>query len=134
LGRRGGWVLCTLGIIAAGILSRVGRTGFVVVDKYLGDALYAAMVYALLRQVGRARAAAGGAVVVMTGMELFQLTGIPAGMLGSKSWVVWGCARLLGVQFGWLDLLAYGVGIGGIFFADARWGKAESGRVGEIKE
>ncbi len=112
LGRGGEWALCTLGIIAAGVLSRVGRTGYVVIDKYLGDALYAAMVYALLRQVRRARAATGGAVVVMLGMELFQLTGIPAGMLGSESGVVRICARLLGVQFGWLDLLAYGVGMG----------------------
>jgi len=32
-------------IIALGILSRLIHTGFVVLDKYLGDALYAAMVY-----------------------------------------------------------------------------------------
>jgi hypothetical protein len=120
---RGGWALGTLGIIAAGILSRVGRTGYLVVDKYLGDALYAGMVYALLRQVGQARAAAGGAALVMIGIELFQLTGIPAAMLGSESGVVRICARLLGVQFGWLDLVAYAVGIGGIFFVDERWGK-----------
>ena len=126
LALRWGWLLCTLGIIAAGILSRVGRTGFVVVDKYLGDALYAAMVYALLRLIGEARAAAaGGAVVVMAGMELFQLTGIPAEMLGSGHWGVRICARLLGVQFGWLDLVAYGVGIAMIFFVDARWARSE---------
>ena len=48
------WLLCLVGIIAAGILSRVVHTGFAVFDKYLGDALYAAMVYAILRLFWRA--------------------------------------------------------------------------------
>ena len=40
------WRLLLLAaIIAAGILSRVIHTGWIVFDKYLGDALYAAMVY-----------------------------------------------------------------------------------------
>ena len=37
-----------------GILSRVVHTGLVVFDKYLGDALYAAMVYTILRLFWRA--------------------------------------------------------------------------------
>ena len=43
------WVRYLIGIIAVGILSRVIHTGLVVFDKYLGDALYAAMAYSLLR-------------------------------------------------------------------------------------
>jgi hypothetical protein len=46
---RSSWVFCIVGIIALGILSRVVHTGFSVFDKYLGDALYAAMVYGILR-------------------------------------------------------------------------------------
>jgi hypothetical protein len=43
------WVVCAVIIIAVGILSRVVHTGFAVFDKYLGDSLYAMMVYAILR-------------------------------------------------------------------------------------
>jgi hypothetical protein len=106
------WGRCALGIIALGLLSRSVVTGVLVLDKYAGDALYAAMVYAWLRMVCTARWATGGAVAVMLALELFQLTGIPAQMLGSENWATRMGARLLGVQFGYLDLLAYGVGIG----------------------
>jgi hypothetical protein len=40
---RAHWVLCLAGIITVGILSRVVHAGLVVVDRYLGDVLYAAM-------------------------------------------------------------------------------------------
>src|ERR1035441_4209248 len=74
---RASWVLCIVGIITVGILSRVALTGLAVVDKYLGDALYAAMVYTILRLFWRAAAPARVAVsamAVMTAIELFQLT------------------------------------------------------------
>ncbi len=54
----------------------------------------------------------------MTAIELFQLTMIPAHMLESEHWITRICARLMGVQFSFLDLLAYGVGIGCIYFVD----------------
>jgi hypothetical protein len=117
------WVWCTVGIIAVGILSRVVHTGLAVLDEYLGDALYAAMVYAILRLGLRARTAAVWAMVAMTAIEVFQLTMIPAHMLASEHWVTRICARLMGVEFSFLDLLAYGVGIGVIWFVDrlSRW-------------
>ena len=108
---RRSWVFCIVGIIAMGIFSRVVHTGLVVFDKYLGDALYAAMVYGILRLVSKAAASAVWAMVVMTAIELFQLTMIPAHMLASEHSITRICARLLGVEFGFLDLLAYGVGI-----------------------
>ena len=86
-------------------------------DKYLGDALYAAMVYVLFRLAGVARVALWAAVT-MTGIELFQLTGVPAGMLRSGHLVVRACGRLLGTEFSVFDLLAYAVGIGCIAAAD----------------
>jgi hypothetical protein len=49
---RSSWAFCLIAIIALGILSRVVHTGLALFDKYLGDALYAAMVYALLRLQG----------------------------------------------------------------------------------
>jgi hypothetical protein len=112
------WVVCVMGIIGIGILSRAVHTGFVVLDKYLGDALYAAMVYGILRLFRRAAASAVCAMVVMTAIELFQLTMIPARLLASEHLVTRICARLMGVQFSFLDLLAYAVGIGCIYLVD----------------
>jgi hypothetical protein len=114
------WAFCIVAIIAAGILSRVIHTGFLLCDKYLGDALYAAMVYAILRLLWKAATAAVWAIVVMTVIELFQLTMIPAHMLTSEHFTTRICARLLGVEFSFLDLLAYAVGIGCFYLLDSR--------------
>ena len=105
--------------IAAGILSRLVHTGFELFDKYLGDALYAAMVYVILRLSGRVAAVAPWAMAVMTAIELFQLTMIPAHMLSSGHGMVRICARLMGTEFSFLDLLTYAVGIAGIYLVDA---------------
>ena len=119
---RASWVLCLVGIITVGILSRVGHTGLVVVDKYLGDALYAAMVYTILRLSWRAAAPArlaASAMAVMTVIELFQLTMIPAHLLANEHVMVRICAHLIGTEFSFLDLLAYAVGIACIYLADS---------------
>jgi len=109
--RPGFWWALLAVIIAAGILSRVYHTGFFLIDKYLGDALYAAMVYVLFRLTSCVTRVALWSAVTMTTLELFQLTLIPAAMLHSASLPVRLCARLLGTQFSVFDLLAYAVGI-----------------------
>jgi hypothetical protein len=111
-----------------GILSRVFRTGSVLFDKYLGDALYAAMVYALLRLFWTPAVVAFSAMVVMTLIETFQLTMIPARLLASEHFTVRILARLMGTQFSWLDLLAYAAGIGCIYLVDSR--RAAADRIG----
>ena len=116
---RASWILCLIGIIAVGILSRTVHTGLLLIDKYLGDALYAAMVYAILRLFWRTAALALPAMALMTGIELFQLTMIPAHMLASEHWIVRICARLMGTEFSFLDLLAYAVGIGCLYLLDS---------------
>ena len=90
-------------------------------DKYLGDALYAAMVYVLFRPFFAPTSAALFATATMTLIELFQLSMIPAGMIASESIAVRISARLLGVHFSAFDLLAYAVGIGAVYAADVRW-------------
>jgi hypothetical protein len=114
-----GWVL--VGIIAAGLLSRTLHSGSVIVDKYLGDALYAAMVYAIVRLVWIAVPAmrvAIWAMSVMTAIELFQLTLIPAHLLRSGHLLVRISARLMGTEFSFRDLVAYAVGIACVYWVD----------------
>lgn len=89
-------------------------------DKYLGDALYAAMVYVLFRLTGRVARVALWAGVAMVAIEFFQLTHIPADMLRSRYLAIRVCARLLGTDFSVRDLLAYAVGIGCIALIDMR--------------
>ena len=74
-GRRGFWWGLLFAIIVIGVLSRVAQTGIRIFDKYLGDALYAAMVYVILRLSGRIARVAVWAAVAMTAIELFQLNG-----------------------------------------------------------
>ena len=113
---RKAWLIVLTGIIAVGLLSRLVHTGFVVFDKDLGDALYAAMVYAFLRLFRRT--AAAQAMVIMTAIESFQLTMIPAHLLGSPHLIVRICARLMGTEFSFVDLLTYAIGIVIIRLAD----------------
>jgi hypothetical protein len=106
-------------IIAVGLLSRATQTGSILIDKYLGDALYAAMIYALFRLGGLRQHVAAATAITMLAIELFQLTGIPATMAQNESLLLRVCARLLGTHFSLLDLLAYTAGIACIASADA---------------
>ena len=106
-------LILLVAIIAAGILSRAIHSGWIVSDKYLGDALYAAMVYLLISLVWHRNAMKTGAftMAVMTAIELFQLTKIPAQLLANGNAAERLAARLMGTQFSYLDLLAYAAGI-----------------------
>jgi hypothetical protein len=99
-------------IIGLGIASRLVHTGWLLIDKYLGDALYASVIYVILWIAGiRHRALL--ALILNVAIELFQLTGIAAKMLTSGNLVERLLARILGTHFAWLDILAYAAGIGG---------------------
>jgi hypothetical protein len=112
------WFLILLAIIAVGIGSRLIHTGFPIFDKHLGDALYAAMVYAILRLRWQGAGVTIGAVVIMLAIELFQLTGIPARLVGNEHLLVRLCGRLLGTEFSLVDLFAYCIGIACIRYVD----------------
>jgi hypothetical protein len=58
------------------------------------------------------------AMSIMTGIELFQLTMIPAHLLHSGYLLVRLSARLIGTEFSFWDLLAYAVGIACIYLVD----------------
>ena len=74
-----------------------------------GDALYAALVYLVLASIApraRRRVVLVSAIGLCTGLELFQLTGLPATLVD-----LWSPARfVLGTTFDEVDLLAYAAG------------------------
>ena len=118
---RSKWVVALAVIIAAGIASRLGHTGITFFDKHLGDLLYAAMVYAVLRVAfvsTRRSVVAGAAMAIMVAIELFQLTGIAAGMVANGNLATRICGRLLGTTFSFVDLGSYALAIAVCFFAD----------------
>ena len=112
--------MVVVGIVAAGIASRVVHTGLPLIDKYLGDAFYAAMFFVIFRRRETSTRSGWLAMGVVTAMELFQLTGIPLAMAASDSLPVRLLARLLGTEFSWADLAAYVVGITAAWIAAVR--------------
>lgn len=119
---RNSWILAA--IIVAGLLSRTFHTGWRVFDKDLGDALYAAMMYVLLLLAFPRRSnlfALVWASLIMLGLELFQLTGIPAALYAdSQNLAVRTLARLMGTHFGLSDLVAYAAGLAAIHLIKQR--------------
>jgi hypothetical protein len=72
---------CLVIVVLVGAGSRLVHTGFLLVDKYLGDALYAAVFYLLLALVwptGMPWRRVLVVCAVLLSIELFQLTYIPA--------------------------------------------------------
>ena len=121
--QRTAYIGAGLAIIVTGVASRVFRSGLPAIDKYLGDALYAALVYILLGIV-RPNAKAGPkallALAIMLAIELFQLTRIPAQLARSGQLTLKLIAIGLGTSWSWYDLLAYAAGILSVYLLD-RW-------------
>ncbi len=113
-------------IISLGLFTRLVPLGWVIWDKYLGDALYAAMIYVLVQFITRRKptAVAALAMLIMTAIELFQLTLIPQHLLTSPSLSVRLTARLLGTHFSLLDLAAYAIGIALTFLVTSKLSSA----------
>jgi hypothetical protein len=101
-------------VLIVGIASRLLRTGQPLIDKYLGDALYAVLVYLALSLAWRdgpvvKKAAFAGAIMLV--IETFQLTRIPARLAQSDSLLLRLFAVILGTAFSWRDIAAYAAGI-----------------------
>lgn len=108
-------------VFVVGVLSRKQQVGNPILDKYLGDALYAVLFYLCLAVVWPntslpVRIVATSLFVIC--IELFQLTGIPLAMRQSDSKVSKLISIVLGTKFGWADMLAYFAGIAAIAGAD----------------
>ncbi|MFD3163911.1 DUF2809 domain-containing protein [Herpetosiphon sp. NSE202] len=116
-------------IILCGIGSRLIATGFALFDNYLGDALYAAMLFMLLLVLApRLRLAKAAlmsfAVVVL--IELFQLTTIPLAMRSHENSLLRLIAIVLGTTFNGWDLVSYAIGIVLFFGYEAYWARVEA--------
>jgi len=113
--RRIALALTAAALIAAGLV--VARTTDSAGWTFVGDALYAAMLYAVVGAVFPRRApVVVGAIAfgVSAAVEFFQLTGIPAHL----ATVVPGAALVLGTTFQGSDLVAYALGAGLAIAAD----------------
>jgi hypothetical protein len=107
-------ILWAIVVIALGILSRKSPIGFVLWDKYLGDALYAILLYLCVTCLWPKKSPAWRATVstiTVAAIETFQLTGIPHQLSQSGSTPLNLLSRALGTHFSWLDMLAYIAGI-----------------------
>ena len=128
--RRSGLSVAAVTTVAAGLTMRLGLRGVEGTAGWTGpagDALYAVLIYVLVAfctpraRVGTVAAAAFG---ICAGIELFQLTGVPAA-LGQA----FPPARLvLGTGFLWSDLLLYLVGVAAAAGMDAAGRRAGATR------
>jgi hypothetical protein len=101
-------------VLVVGVASRAFHTGATLIDKYLGDALYAILVYLLLSLVRPSTVVwkrAALACAIMLAIEAFQLTLIPARLARGDSAALRLLATVLGTKWSWWDLAAYAVGI-----------------------
>lgn len=132
--RRKTYLFAAIIVIALGVASRLWSTGFILFDKYLGDALYAVLIYLIFRIRWPDRSArdhANWSMLLVFAIELFQWTGIPLTLRQSGNPVLVALSIVLGTTFAVRDIVAYGVGILAIYWWDVR--KAQ-GKISEIKK
>jgi hypothetical protein len=107
-------VLYLIGIVALGIVSRLLPIGLVFFDAYLGDALYAAMLFELaliLRPRLAPYRAAALAWLLVGAIELFQLTSIPLALREQGNPLLRLVSVALGTTFSLVDIAFYTLGI-----------------------
>lgn len=99
--------------VGLGIVSRIVVTGFVLFDKYLGDALYTAAIFWVLLLMWPRQAhwrVAAWSFGVSLAVECFQMTGWPQQMRESSSALLRIVSIVLGTEFSLRDIVAYAIG------------------------
>ena len=115
--------ICAVAVILLGIASRKFPLGFELWDKYLGDALYAILLYLCITFLVPKKSILWRGVVSMIAVatiETFQLTGIPSQLYQSGNAILRFLAIALGTHFSWLDMIAYAIGIAAIMAIESR--------------
>jgi hypothetical protein len=112
--RRAVFIIYALIATVLGILSRIIHTGNHIFDKYLGDALYAVLIYLILGivqpQITLSRKIAISTFLVLL-IEMFQLTEIPLRLSYSSNILLRIISIALGTKFSLFDIVAYLTGL-----------------------
>lgn len=114
--------------IIIGISSRVFETGNPVFDKYLGDALYAILIYLLLGFLWdeiRPIIKLIISTIVVLMIEIFQISGIPLQLSQSDNILLRIISILIGTEFSFHDIYAYIIGLVIMYLLDV-WFRARS--------
>ena len=114
--------------IIIGISSRVFETGNPVFDKYLGDALYAILIYLLLGFLWdeiRPIIKLIISTIVVLMIEIFQISGIPLQLSQSDNILLRIISILIGTEFSFYDIYAYIIGLVIMYLLDV-WFRARS--------
>ena len=112
--QRLGYLFAAIITIVIGIVSRVVQTEILIFDKYLGDALYAVLIYLIFRITFPRHPILNHAIIAIVlaiAIELFQITGVPTSMRASDNPALKLASVVLGTKFAILDIVAYAIGV-----------------------
>ena len=101
-------------VIVLGIISRTIQFNHIILDKYLGDALYAVLFYLIFKLLlpkKKILHLSLYSLITILAIEAFQLTGIPLELRQSGNQLAYYLSIALGTKFSYLDIVAYMVGI-----------------------
>jgi hypothetical protein len=110
------WLFATAATVFLGLASRLHPVGWFLYDRVLGEVLYAVAAYLVLVLLLVRRPPwliAGVAFGCCLAVEVFKLTGIPA-----ENQRVFLVRWFLGMNFAWVNLGYYFIGVVLIAFAD----------------
>jgi len=121
-------ILLAIIVIILGVISRLVNSDNIFINKYLGDSLYAVLVY-LLISISPLKLTLiqqfYAALLILLCIEFFQLTLIPLHLSQSDNFFYKLLAKILGTTFSGYDILAYIVGLLVIFGFDRSMQKAK---------
>ena len=107
-------ILYIFSVICIGIVSRTVDFEQIILDKYLGDALYAILFYLIFKLLLPKKTVlqlSFYSLISVIAIEAFQLTGIPLELRQSGNTFAFYLSIALGTKFSHLDIAAYVVGI-----------------------
>lgn len=108
--------------ILIGLFSRLYPIGNILWDEYLGDVLYASLIYLLIKLFFanlNPKQIFFSTLLLCFCIEIFQLTSIPLALLKSEIIFVKLIGHLLGTTFQFIDIISYIFGAALLYFIDS---------------
>jgi len=115
-------ILSILIVVASGAVSRTVQFNNIILDKYLGDALYAILFYLIFKLLLPKKTITQislYSLLAVLSIELFQLTGIPLWLRQSDNKLAFYLSIALGTKYSFLDVIAYLIGLISVAFIDS---------------